>query len=214
MHHECSPPVVHRDVKCSNILLDAELNAKVADFGLARMLAQAGTPDTMSTVAGTFGYMAPECAYTRRASEKVDVYSFGVVLLELTTGREAGDGGEHGSLAEWAWRHLQSGKSIADAADRCIGDAGRGDEVEVVFKLGIICTGAQPATRPTMKDVLQILLRCDQAHRKPVDEKVSEYDAAPLLQVRGGSRRKRLSDAEGLDDDKAGFDCKSDDMPK
>ncbi|KAF6996911.1 hypothetical protein CFC21_013187 [Triticum aestivum] len=209
MHHECSPPVVHRDVKCSNILLDAELNAKVADFGLARMLVEAAgtTPtDTMSAVAGTFGYMAPECAYTRKANEKVDVYSFGVVLLELATGREAGNGGEHCSLAEWAWRHLQSGKSIADAADECIGDARQSDDFEVVFKLGIICTGAQPSTRPTMKDVLQILLRCEQAHRKTVDEKtaVSEYDAAPLLPaVRGGSRRKQLSDAA---DGKGSFD--------
>jgi hypothetical protein len=135
----------------------------------------------------------------------VDVYSFGVVLLELATGREAGNGGEHASLAEWAWRHLQSGKSIAEAADRCIGDAGRSDDFEVVFKLGIICTGAQPSTRPTMKDVLQILLRCEQAHRKTMDEKTvsSEYDAAPLLPVRGGSRRKKLSDD---DEDKGGFD--------
>uniref|UniRef100_M8C195 Receptor protein kinase CLAVATA1 n=1 Tax=Aegilops tauschii TaxID=37682 RepID=M8C195_AEGTA len=171
--------------ECSNILLDAELNAKVADFGLARMLVEAAgtTPtDTMSAVAGTFGYMAPECAYTRKANEKVDVYSFGVVLLELATGREAGNGGEHCSLAE------------------------QSDDFEVVFKLGIICTGAQPSTRPTMKDVLQILLRCEQAHRKTVDEKtaVSEYDAAPLLPaVRGGSRRKQLSDAA---DGKGSFD--------
>lgn len=136
------------------------------------------------------------------------MYSFGVVLLELATGREANDGGEHGSLADWAWRHLQSGKSIAEAADRCIADAGYGDEVEAVFKLGIICTGRQPSSRPTMKGVLQILQRCEEAHQKTFHEKVADYDAAPLLQARGGSRRKQLSDAKVTDDDgKCGFDC-------
>jgi hypothetical protein len=142
-------------------------------------------------------------------NEKVDVYSFGVVLLELTTGREASDGGEHGSLADWAWRHLQAGKSIADATEKSIRDAGYGDDVEAVFKLGIICTGRQPSTRPTMKDVLQILQRCEQSHWKTADEKVAgDYDAAPLLQVRGGSRRKQLSDAKVSDDgSKGGFDC-------
>uniref|UniRef100_A0A0D9WIU1 non-specific serine/threonine protein kinase n=1 Tax=Leersia perrieri TaxID=77586 RepID=A0A0D9WIU1_9ORYZ len=202
MHHECSPPVVHRDVKSSNILLDAELMAKVADFGLARMLVQTGTPNTVSAVAGSFGYMAPECAYTRKVNEKVDVYSFGVVLLELVTGREAHDGGEHGSLAEWAWRHLQSGRSMADAADRCIADDWHGDDVEAVFKLGIICTGAQPATRPTMRDVLQILIRCEEGyHQKSLDGKVKEHDGdgAPFLPFMKGSRRKQLSDTKGID---------------
>ena len=148
-------------------------------------------------------YGCAECAYTRKANEKVDVYSFGVVLLELATGREAGNGGEHISLAEWAWRHLQSGRTIAEAADKCIGDAGQSDDFEVVFKLGIICTGEQPSTRPAMKDVLQILLRCEQAHQKTTDEKSvsSELDAAPLLPVRGGSRRKKLDD----DDAKGNF---------
>nr|CAB3459566.1 unnamed protein product [Digitaria exilis] len=124
MHHDCSPPIVHRDVKTSNILLDSEFRAKVADFGLARMLVQAGEPNTMSAVAGSFGYMAPEYAYTRRVNEKVDVYSFGVVLLELTTGRKANDGGELGCLAEWARHHNQSGASILDATDKSIRYAG------------------------------------------------------------------------------------------
>jgi kinase len=147
-----------------------------------------------------------ECGYTRKVNEKVDVYSFGVVLLELTTGREANDGGEHGSLADWAWRYLQSGKSIAHAADKCIRDAGYGQDFEAVFKLAIICTGAQPSTRPTMKDVVQILLRCEQAYQKTLDEKVAEYDAAPLIPLRGGSRWKQYSDATGIDDSKAGSD--------
>jgi serine/threonine protein kinase len=59
MHHECSPPIVHRDIKTSNILLDSEFRAKIADFGVARMLVRAGEPNTMSAVAGSFGYMAP-----------------------------------------------------------------------------------------------------------------------------------------------------------
>ncbi|KAM3351153.1 hypothetical protein ACQJBY_023263 [Aegilops geniculata] len=208
MHHECSPPIVHRDVKTSNILLDSEFRAKVADFGLARMLVQAGTPDTMSGVAGSFGYMAPECGYTRKVTEKVDVYSFGVVLLELTTGRAANDGGEDGSLAEWA-RHLyQSGGSITDATDNRIRYAGCSEEIEVVFRLGVMCTSASPSSRPTMKDVLQILLRCcEQTHQKGKTEPGREYEAAPLLLPQRGSRRKQLSNSKGSDsEEKSDFD--------
>ncbi|CAL4961478.1 unnamed protein product [Urochloa decumbens] len=201
MHHECEPAIVHRDVKTSNILLDSEFKAKVADFGLARMLAQAGAPETMSDVAGSFGYMAPECAYTKKVSEKVDVYSFGVVLLELTTGKEASDGGEHGSLAEWARHHYRSGGSIPEATDRSIRYAGYSDEVEVVFKLGVACTGDSPSSRPTMKDVLQILLKCsEQTDQKRKTERALEYEAAPLLVPQRGSRRKQqLSNGTGID---------------
>ncbi|GJN19369.1 hypothetical protein PR202_gb06639 [Eleusine coracana subsp. coracana] len=104
MHHGCSPAIAHRDVKSANILLDSEFRAKIADFGLARILVKAGDPESVSAICGTFGYMPPEYGYWRKVNEKVDVYSFGVVMLELTTGRVANGGGEDCSLAQWAWR--------------------------------------------------------------------------------------------------------------
>ncbi|CAL4961480.1 unnamed protein product [Urochloa decumbens] len=208
MHHECVPPIVHRDVKASNILLDSEFRAKVADFGLARMLAQAGAPETMSAVAGSFGYMAPECAYTKKVNEKVDVYSFGVVLLELTTGREANDGGEHGSLAEWARNYCKSGGNIPDATDKSIIYSGYSEEIEVVFRLGVFCTAEMPSSRPTMNDVLQILVKCsEKTYHKSKTERGPEHDSDPLLLPKRGSRRKQLSDGSEMDiEEKSGFD--------
>ncbi|KAF8034228.1 hypothetical protein BT93_C0497 [Corymbia citriodora subsp. variegata] len=160
MHNDCSQPIIHRDVKSSNILLDSEFNAKIADFGLARMLAKPGEAVSMTGVAGSFGYLAPEYARTTRVNEKIDVYSFGVVLLELTTGREANDGDEDMCLADWAWRHMQDGKPISDALDEEIKDDSNVDKISSVFKLGIFCTATLPSTRPTMKEVLQVLLKC------------------------------------------------------
>ena len=93
-------------------------------------------------------------------NEKIDVYSFGVVLLELVTGRKANHGDEYTSLAGWAWRHLQEEKPIGEALDEEIKEESNVEEMSSVFKLGIICTGTQPSTRPSMKDVLTVLLRC------------------------------------------------------
>ena len=140
-----------------------------------------------------------ECAYTKKVSEKVDVYSFGVVLLELTTGKEASDGGEHGSLVEWARHHYRSGGSIPDATDRSIRHAGYSDEVEEVFRLGVLCTGDLPSSRPAMKDVLKILLNCsEQTHQKSKTGRGLEYEEAPLLLPQRGSRRKQLSNGTGI----------------
>ncbi|RZS27823.1 hypothetical protein BHM03_00061350, partial [Ensete ventricosum] len=201
MHHDCSPPVIHRDVKSSNILLDSEFNARVADFGLARMLVKPGEPDTVSVIAGSFGYMAPECGYSTRLNEKVDVYSFGVVLLELTTGREANNDGEQCNLAEWAWRQLEEGAELTDAIDTAIRDSPYMDDMTTVFKLGFLCTETLPSRRPSMKEVLQILLRCHRPGGVSYSPIAEQDVAAPLLRANTGSRRQKPSHGGGGDHD-------------
>ncbi|GLT85464.1 hypothetical protein SLE2022_036540 [Rubroshorea leprosula] len=159
MHHDCCPPIIHRDVKSSNILLDSEFKARIADFGLAKMLTRQGEPHTMSAVAGTFGYFAPEYAYTTKVNEKFDVYSFGVVLLELVTGREANCGDEHTNLAQWAWRHYTEGRPEVEIFDPENNDPCHLEEMTLVYKLGLICTSTLPSSRPSMKEVLLFLQR-------------------------------------------------------
>ncbi|TVU33168.1 hypothetical protein EJB05_24954 [Eragrostis curvula] len=162
MHHECAQPIMHRDVKSSNILLDPGFRAKIADFGLARILVKSGEPESVSVAGGTFGYMAPECGRGAKVNEKVDVYSFGVVLLELATGRVANDGGAECGLVEWAWRRYKAGGQLHDVVDAGIRDkAAFVQDAVAVFVLGVICTGDDAASRPSMKQVLQQLLRYD-----------------------------------------------------
>ncbi|PWA87651.1 protein kinase family protein with leucine-rich repeat domain-containing protein [Artemisia annua] len=183
MHHDCSPPIIHRDVKSSNILLDSEFKARIADFGLAKILTKPkpGQANTLSGIAGSFGYIPPEYAYSTRINERVDVYSFGVVLLELVTGKEPHEGDADMNLAEWAWKNYGEGNSMVEALDPEIKHAtGFMEEIGQVFKLGLICTSTLPSSRPSMKEVLEILNRCN---RLSEDRKVGgeEFDVAPLL---------------------------------
>ncbi|XWS62308.1 hypothetical protein CRYUN_Cryun07bG0199200 [Craigia yunnanensis] len=90
LHHDCSPRIIHRDIKSSNILLDSNLEARVSDFGLAKLLEDEESHIT-TIVAGTFGYLAPEYMVSGRATEKTDVYSFGVLVLEVLSGKRPTD---------------------------------------------------------------------------------------------------------------------------
>lgn len=195
MHHDCSPPIIHRDVKSSNILLDTQFNAKIADFGLARMLLKPGD-NTVTAVAGSFGYIAPEYARKTRVTEKIDVYSFGVILLELVTGKEANLGDEDSCLADWAWRHLQKGKPMVDALDEDIKETRYMDEIYIVFKLGIFCTSTVPSSRPTMKEVLQILIQCNNSSPTSGEKKTdTEHDVLPLLK---NSRSEKIEENDDV----------------
>ncbi|KAL3655621.1 hypothetical protein CASFOL_000017 [Castilleja foliolosa] len=161
MHHDCTPPIIHRDIKTSNILLDSEFNAKIADFGLAKLLSgNGGNTETASAVAGTFGYIAPEYAYTSKVNTKSDIYSFGVVLLELATGRKAVTHGDHMNLAGWAQLQCKNAGDVFDALDGEMKEPMYLDQIMAVFRLGVSCTATSPSDRPTMKGCLRTLLNC------------------------------------------------------
>ncbi|KAE8682646.1 hypothetical protein F3Y22_tig00111238pilonHSYRG00344 [Hibiscus syriacus] len=164
MHHECPTPIIHRDMKSSNILLDSEFKAKIADFGLAKMLTRHASSHTMSVVAGSFGNLAPEYAYTTKVNAKVDVYSFGVVLLELVTGREANNTDQNMNLVQWAWHHFSEDKPIVEILDPELRESSYLEEMIMVYKIGILCTRASPSTRPSMKEVLLALHNCCPEH--------------------------------------------------
>ncbi|XP_019168212.1 PREDICTED: leucine-rich repeat receptor-like serine/threonine-protein kinase BAM1, partial [Ipomoea nil] len=130
MHHDCSPPIVHRDIKSSNILVDSDFNVKIADFGLAKMMASEGDPETASAIVGTFGYIARNHIYhgnaeysrTRKVDAKERHLQFWRSTSELTTGREAVTGNEDMNLAQWAHKYQREGNSAADAIDEEIKD--------------------------------------------------------------------------------------------
>ncbi|MBA0661968.1 hypothetical protein Goklo_006178 [Gossypium klotzschianum] len=181
MHHECLTPIIHRDVKSSNILLDSEFNAKIADFGLAKMLTRHASSQTMSAIAGSFGYLAPEYAYTTKVNAKVDVYSFGVVLLELVTGRKANNIDENMSLVEWAWQHFSEDKPIDQILDPEVKEPSYMEEMILVYKVGILCTHASPSTRPSMNEVSNILRSCCLPDGHAAKKVGSEFEVAPRL---------------------------------
>lgn len=158
LHHDCSPLIVHRDVKSNNILLNSNFEAHVADFGLAKYLGDGGASQCMSAIAGSYGYIAPEYAYTLRVDEKSDVYSFGVVLLELLTGRRpVGDFGEGVDIVQWSKQGTNCRKEkvglIIDSRLAAVPQ----EEAMHLFFIAMLCTEENSVQRPTMREVVQML---------------------------------------------------------
>ncbi|CAN6938510.1 unnamed protein product [Brassica oleracea] len=160
LHHECYPSIVHRDVKASNVLLDKHGNARVTDFGLARLL-NVGDSHVSTVIAGTIGYVAPEYGQTWQATTRGDVYSYGVLVMELATGRRAVDGGEE-CLVEWAKRVMMTGNVTVKGSPFTLSGTKPGygaEEMTELLKVGVKCTADQPQARPNMKEVLSMLVK-------------------------------------------------------
>nr|XP_027121608.1 LRR receptor-like serine/threonine-protein kinase FEI 2 [Coffea arabica] len=157
LHHDCSPKIIHRDIKSSNILLDENLDPHVSDFGLAKLLVDEDAHVT-TVVAGTFGYLAPEYLQSGRATEKSDIYSFGVLLLELVTGKRPTDPTfVKRGLNVVGWMNtLVKENRMEDIVDRRCTNADA-ETVEAVLEIAARCTDANPDDRPSMQQVLQYL---------------------------------------------------------
>lgn len=159
LHSGCAQPVIHRDVKSSNILLSDDFEPQLSDFGLAVWASTSSSHITCIDVAGTFGYLAPEYFMYGKVNEKIDVYAFGVVLLELLSGRkpissEYPKGQE--SLVMWAKPILNGGK-VSQLLDPSLGDNYDQDHMERMILAATLCIRRAPRARPQISVVLKLL---------------------------------------------------------
>lgn len=158
LHYGWDQVVLHRDIKSSNILLDAEMRGRLGDFGLAKLYQHGQVPGT-TRVVGTLGYLAPELAVLASPTQASDVYSFGVVILEIVCGRRP--------IVTWTEdelllidfvRELYEQGELSKCVDVRIAGEYKTDEIENVLKLGLACCHPVPKQRPTMKEVVAVLL--------------------------------------------------------
>eukprot|EP00245_Coleochaete_scutata_P002163 TRINITY_DN1281_c0_g3_i1.p1 TRINITY_DN1281_c0_g3~~TRINITY_DN1281_c0_g3_i1.p1 ORF type:complete len:595 (-),score=116.89 TRINITY_DN1281_c0_g3_i1:813-2435(-) len=168
LHESVSPPVVHRNFKSANVLLDDEYTPKVADSGLAAL--GGGPGEKVSTqMLGTFGYAAPEYAMTGQHTAKSDVYSFGVVCLELLTGRRPLDSSRprmEQSLVRWAVPQLQDVDALAKMADPKLLHHYPIKSLARFADIIALCVQPEPEFRPPMSEVVQALVRLQQRNTK------------------------------------------------
>ncbi|MCL7045652.1 hypothetical protein MKW94_005839 [Papaver nudicaule] len=160
LHDTANPPVIYRDLKCSNILLGEGYHPKLSDFGLAKLGPVGDNTHVSTRVMGTYGYCAPEYAMTGQLTLKSDVYSFGVVLLELITGRKAIDNSKHvkeQNLVAWARPLFKDRKSFPQMVDPTLQSQYPVRGLYQALAVAAMCVQEQPTMRPLIADVVTAL---------------------------------------------------------
>ncbi|XVF87478.1 hypothetical protein PTKIN_Ptkin18bG0123300 [Pterospermum kingtungense] len=176
LHEGWEAKVLHRDIKASNILLDKDMNARLGDFGLARMHSHGQVAST-TRVVGTVGYMAPEVVRSGRASTQTDVFGFGVLILEAICGRRPVEEGKP-NLVDWVRQLMVQGELLAAVDARLRTNGGFDEEeVEKLLHLGLLCSYPNPDSRPSMRQVVKIL----EGKIEPIESEIETEDMEAYL---------------------------------
>ncbi|XP_006369692.3 LOW QUALITY PROTEIN: L-type lectin-domain containing receptor kinase IX.1 [Populus trichocarpa] len=199
LHEEWEQCVVHRDIKSSNIMLDSEFNAKLGDFGLARLVDH-GKGSQTTVLAGTMGYMAPECAMTGKASRESDVYSFGIVALEIACGRKPinpkASNEDRVSMVQWVWELYGEGKLLEAVDPRLCGDFNK-TQMERLMIVGLSCAHPDEHLRPSIRQALHVLNFDAPLPILPSKMPVPSYFAPPISASSLSIMSYGLTDSEG-----------------
>ncbi|XP_020593132.1 probable serine/threonine-protein kinase PBL7 isoform X2 [Phalaenopsis equestris] len=213
LHNEASPPVIYRDLKSANILLDGDFNPKLSDFGLAKLGPTDDKSHVSTRVMGTYGYCAPEYAMTGQLTVKSDVFSFGVVLLELITGRRAFDSTRpHGeqNLILWVKPLLNDRRRLSKVADAKLQGRYPMRGLYQALAVASMCIQEHPAARPSVKDIVTAL---SYLASHPYDPSTSPNSSLQRGEVEKGRREAAERIKTYLDDQKLPT-AERDDSPK